>query len=105
MNELLPPEAVVRLDDPQTGLRGFIVLHSTVLGPAAGGCRLWHYADEAAASEDALRLAAGMTMKNALAGLPLGGGKAVLILPRRRSAARSCSRRSVARSQRSTGAM
>lgn len=81
MNELLPPEAVVRLDDPQTGLRGFIVLHSTVLGPAAGGCRLWHYADEAAASEDALRLAAGMTMKNALAGLPLGGGKAVLMLP------------------------
>lgn len=81
MNELMPPEAVVRLDDPQSGLRGFIVLHSTALGPAAGGCRLWRYADEAAASEDALRLAAGMTMKNALAGLPLGGGKAVLMLP------------------------
>jgi leucine dehydrogenase len=81
MDELMPPEAVVRLDDPQTGLRGFIVLHSTALGPAAGGCRLWRYADEASASEDALRLAAGMTMKNALAGLPLGGGKAVLMLP------------------------
>ena len=81
VNELMPPESVVRLDDPQSGLRGFIVLHSTALGPAAGGCRLWRYADEAAASEDALRLAAGMTMKNALAGLPLGGGKAVLMLP------------------------
>ncbi|MFV0623575.1 Glu/Leu/Phe/Val dehydrogenase [Sphingomonas sp. ac-8] len=81
MNDLMPPETVVRLDDPHSGLRGFIVLHSTALGPAAGGCRLWRYADEAAASEDALRLAAGMTMKNALAGLPLGGGKAVLMLP------------------------
>lgn len=81
VNELMPPEAVVRLDDPQSGLRGFIVLHSTALGPAAGGCRLWRYADDVTASKDALRLAAGMTMKNALAGLPMGGGKAVLMLP------------------------
>jgi leucine dehydrogenase len=81
VEDLLPPESVVRLNDPESGLRGFIVIHSTVLGPAAGGCRLWQYADEAAASIDALRLASGMTMKNALAGLPLGGGKAVLMLP------------------------
>lgn len=81
MTDLLPPESVVRLDDPASGLQGFIVIHSTALGPAAGGCRLWRYADDAAAGADALRLAAGMTMKNALAGLPLGGGKAVLTLP------------------------
>lgn len=77
----LPPEAVVRLDDPVAGLRGYIVVHSTALGPAAGGCRLWHYAGDAAAAAEALRLASGMTFKNALAGLPLGGGKAVLMLP------------------------
>jgi len=71
---------MARLDDPASGLGGFIAVHSTALGPAASGCRLWRYPDEGAASGDALRLAVGMTMKNALAGLPLGG-KAVLMLP------------------------
>jgi leucine dehydrogenase len=76
-----PPEQVVRLHDPASGLDGVIALHSTHLGPAAGGCRLWTYPDPAAAIGDALRLAEGMSYKNALAGLPLGGGKAVLRRP------------------------
>lgn len=69
------------LNDEDSGLSGVIVLHSTALGPAAGGCRLWHYANHAAAAADAERLAEGMSFKNALAGLPLGGGKAVLRRP------------------------
>ena len=76
-----PPEEVVRLDDPASGLRGLIVLHSTSLGPAAGGCRVWRYAADADASKDALRLAEGMSYKNALADLPFGGGKAVICEP------------------------
>ncbi len=75
------PEQVVRLHDAATGLDGVVVLHSTRLGPAAGGCRFWSYPDADAAGEDALRLAQGMSYKNALAGLPLGGGKAVLRRP------------------------
>ncbi|SEM92866.1 leucine dehydrogenase [Sphingomonas gellani] len=74
----VPPEDVVPFRDPDTGIAGTIVLHSTALGPAAGGCRLWRYASDEHATADALRLAEGMTLKNALAGLPLGGGKAVL---------------------------
>ena len=77
----VPPEAVHVVSDPASGLEGVIVLHSTRRGPAAGGCRLWRYADRAAMTADALRLAEGMTYKNALADLPLGGGKAVLNLP------------------------
>ena len=69
------------LDDPASGLSGAIVIYSTALGPAAGGCRLWHYDSASAGHEDALRLAEGMAYKNAMAGLPLGGGKAVLRLP------------------------
>lgn len=76
-----PPEAVHVLNDPEPVLEGAIVLHSTKLGPAAGGCRLWRYADMRAANTDALRLAEGMAYKNALADLPLGGGKAVLKMP------------------------
>lgn len=76
-----PPEAVHVISDAASGLEGIIVLHSTRLGPAAGGCRLWHYPLAAAATTDALRLAEGMTYKNALADLPFGGGKAVLQLP------------------------
>ena len=75
------PCEIVRLDDPDAGLEGVIVLHSTRLGPAAGGCRIWPYADMAEATADALRLAEGMTYKNALAGLPFGGGKAVIRRP------------------------
>jgi leucine dehydrogenase len=75
------PSEIVRLDDLDTGLEGLIVIHSTRLGPGAGGCRLWAYADMAEATTDALRLAEGMTYKNALAGLPFGGGKAVIRKP------------------------
>jgi leucine dehydrogenase len=65
--------------DESIEYRGVIVIHSTRLGPAAGGIRFWKYAGEDAAVEDALRLARGMTYKNALAGLPLGGGKSIII--------------------------
>ena len=77
----LAPERIVRIEDPASGLEGVIVIHSSRIGPAAGGCRLWHYPDAAALERDALRLAAGMSCKNALAGLPFGGGKAVLRRP------------------------
>ncbi|MDF1717666.1 MAG: Glu/Leu/Phe/Val dehydrogenase dimerization domain-containing protein [Antarcticimicrobium sp.] len=72
-------EQVLRVRDADSGLSGIIAIHSTQLGPAAGGLRMRSYADEAAALEDALRLSRGMTFKNAAAGLPLGGGKAVII--------------------------
>jgi len=75
------PEQILCLSDEASGLSGFIVVHSTRLGPAAGGCRLWRYATDADAVADALRLAEGMTYKNALAGLPFGGGKAVIRMP------------------------
>ena len=74
-------QRVHTLHDEASGLRGAIVIDSTVLGPAAGGCRLWHYADDAALLTDARRLARGMSYKNALAGLPVGGGKAVIARP------------------------
>lgn len=76
-----PPHEVVRVEDARSGLDAWIVLHSTTLGPAAGGCRLWRYPSESAAADDACRLAEGMSYKNALAGLPLGGGKAVIRRP------------------------
>jgi leucine dehydrogenase len=69
------------INDPKRSAHGVIALHSTALGPAAGGCRLWHYASDQNALEDAMRLARGMSYKNAMAGLPLGGGKAVLRRP------------------------
>ena len=72
-------EAVCRVEDPASGLTGFIAIHSTQLGPAAGGLRMRPYASESDALEDVLRLSEGMTYKNAAAGLPLGGGKAVII--------------------------
>lgn len=78
-----PPEAVHVIRHEASGLDGVIVLHSTRLGPAAGGCRFWHYPDPATATRDAMRLAEGMAYKNALADLPLGGGKAVLRIPRK----------------------
>jgi len=65
--------------DARTGLRAIIAIHSTRLGPAAGGCRMWPYATTAEAVADVLRLSRGMSYKNAMAGLPLGGGKAVII--------------------------
>lgn len=63
----------------KTGLTAIIALHSTHLGPGAGGTRFWHYADPAGAMRDALRLSRGMSYKNAMAGLPMGGGKAVIL--------------------------
>lgn len=72
-------EAVYQVSDPHSGLSGFIALHSTRLGPAAGGLRMREYDSAQAALEDVLNLSRGMTYKNAAAGLPLGGGKAVII--------------------------
>ena len=66
-------------NDTATGLRAVIAIHSTALGPATGGLRMWTYADEQDAIMDALRLARGMTYKYAAAGVNLGGGKAVII--------------------------
>ncbi len=78
-------EAVQFVTDAASGLRAVIALHSTHLGPAAGGSRFWHYADPADAVTDALRLSRGMSFKNAMAGLPLGGGKAVILADAARS--------------------
>ncbi len=72
-------EQVVFCHDEKTGLKAIIAVHSTVLGPAAGGCRMWAYRDDDAALCDVLRLSKGMSYKNAMAGLNLGGGKAVII--------------------------
>ncbi|WP_180899045.1 Leu/Phe/Val dehydrogenase [Martelella soudanensis] len=73
-------ETVVFARDQASGLRAIIALHSTRLGPATGGCRLWAYDSEADALKDALRLSRGMSFKNAAAGLNLGGGKGVIML-------------------------
>lgn len=71
-------EGVHAFHDAQSGLKCVIALHSTALGPAAGGCRMWKYADDNAMLTDALRLSQGMSFKNAMADLPLGGGKSVI---------------------------
>jgi len=65
--------------DAPSGLRAIIAVHSTALGPGAGGCRRWTYASDADALTDALRLSRGMTYKNAVAELPFGGAKAVIL--------------------------
>lgn len=72
-------ENVVFVRDAETGLSAIIAIHNTNRGPGLGGCRVWPYETAAAALTDALRLSRGMTYKNALAGLDLGGGKAVII--------------------------
>ncbi|MFF5995454.1 Glu/Leu/Phe/Val dehydrogenase [Lysinibacillus sp. KU-BSD001] len=72
-------EQLVICQDQESGLKAIIAIHDTTLGPALGGCRMWTYASEEEAIEDALRLARGMTYKNAAAGLNLGGGKTVII--------------------------
>jgi valine dehydrogenase (NAD+) len=72
-------EQVVFCSDPESGLRAIIAIHSTALGPALGGTRFYPYPSEAAALADVLALARGMSYKNSLAGLDLGGGKAVII--------------------------
>jgi len=77
---------------PRSGCFCFVAVHSTARGPALGGCRMWRYDDTRAAMRDALRLSRAMTYKSAVAGLPLGGGKGVIMLtgpidPRARKAA------------------
>ncbi|WP_071395702.1 Leu/Phe/Val dehydrogenase [Bacillus tuaregi] len=72
-------EQLLFCQDQTSGLKAIIAIHDTTLGPALGGARMWTYATEAEAIEDALRLARGMTYKNAAAGLNLGGGKTVII--------------------------
>src|ERR1700741_3951067 len=79
MREFDNHELVLFGHDAPTGLHAIIAIHSTTLGPAAGGCRMWPYATTAAAVAAVLGLSRGMSYKNAMAGLPLGGGKAVII--------------------------
>ncbi|HNC43205.1 MAG TPA: Glu/Leu/Phe/Val dehydrogenase dimerization domain-containing protein, partial [Acidobacteriota bacterium] len=78
-------EQLVFAQDSNIGYKAIIAIHSTALGPAVGGTRFWNYQSEEEAIIDALRLARGMTYKNALAGLQLGGGKSVLIGDNRRT--------------------
>src|SRR3546814_19910987 len=72
-------EHVHMFRDRVSGLTAVIAVHSTHLGPGAGGVRYWHYPQRAAAITDALRLSRGMSYKNAMAGLPMGGGKGVIL--------------------------
>lgn len=72
-------ERVVFCHDAETGLKAIIAIHSTALGPAAGGTRLWSYGNDDEALHDVLRLSQGMSYKNAMAGLKFGGGKAVML--------------------------
>ncbi|MBO1270151.1 Glu/Leu/Phe/Val dehydrogenase [Shewanella sp. 4t3-1-2LB] len=72
-------EQVVFCRDEESGLKAIIAVHNTLLGPAFGGCRMWNYHSDDEALTDVLRLSKGMTYKNALAGLAMGGGKAVII--------------------------
>ena len=73
-------EQVVFAHDAAAGLRAVIAIHDTTLGPALGGCRIWTYPGEAEAVIDVLPLSRGMSYKAALAGLPLGGGKSVVMV-------------------------
>ncbi|MEL7012052.1 MAG: Glu/Leu/Phe/Val dehydrogenase dimerization domain-containing protein [Pseudomonadota bacterium] len=82
ITEETPPDGYERLvfaKDDESGLIAYICIHSTACGPAAGGCRMWNYDTLEDARTDALRLAQGMTAKNALAGIGLGGGKSVIV--------------------------
>ncbi|HEX9085842.1 MAG TPA: Glu/Leu/Phe/Val dehydrogenase [Gemmatimonadaceae bacterium] len=72
-------EEIVMCSDPSVGYKGILAVHSTKLGPALGGTRFWQYATDEEAITDALRLSRGMTYKNAVAGLNLGGGKSIII--------------------------
>ncbi len=72
-------EQIVHCFDKATGLKAIVAIHSTALGPAMGGTRIWNYTSDAEALTDAIRLARGMTYKSAISGLNVGGGKAVLI--------------------------
>ena len=74
-------ERVLVVRGPRSGLQITVAVHSTRLGPALGGCRMWHYDSGEEALADALRLSEAMTLKNAAAGLPAGGGKSVIRVP------------------------
>jgi leucine dehydrogenase len=76
-----PPHERIVFGTDRCGLRSIIAIHNTSRGPAFGGCRMWKYESDHAALTDALRLSQGMTLKNALANLPFGGGKAVILAP------------------------
>ncbi|HLO20584.1 MAG TPA: Glu/Leu/Phe/Val dehydrogenase dimerization domain-containing protein [Sphingomicrobium sp.] len=78
-------EAIHFITNDECGLRAIVAIHSTHLGPAAGGARFWHYAKDEDALVDALRLSRGMSYKNAMAGLPLGGGKSVILASEERT--------------------
>lgn len=78
-------ELVQLVHDRTSGLTAIIAVHSTHCGPAAGGTRFWHYNDPAGAMRDVLRLSRGMSYKNAMAGLPMGGGKAVILADEQRT--------------------
>lgn len=77
--ETMGHEQVAFCHDQETGLKAIIAVHSTVLGPALGGTRMWNYASDAEAIKDVLRLSRGMTYKASISGLNLGGGKAVIM--------------------------
>jgi len=72
-------DQILFCSDNQTGLKAIIAIHDTTLGPALGGTRMWSYDNELEALNDVLRLSRGMTYKNAISDLALGGGKAVII--------------------------
>ena len=72
-------EKILFCQDKKSGLKAIIAVHNTVCGPALGGTRMWNYVNDQAALTDVMRLSRGMTYKNALSGLNLGGGKAVII--------------------------
>ena len=75
-------EGVYSFSDPASGLKTFIAVHNTNRGPASGGTRFWEYTNDAEALTDVLRLSRAMSYKNAMAEIPLGGGKGVIIRPR-----------------------
>ena len=79
MMEPMEHEQVMYFNDKETGLKGIIGVHNTVLGPSLGGCRIWNYEHENEALWDVLRLSRGMTFKSSISGINLGGGKAVII--------------------------
>lgn len=77
--ENMEHEQLLFFNDNKTGLKGIIAIHNSVLGPALGGTRLWHYTNEQEAINDVLRLSRGMSFKSSISGIHLGGGKAVII--------------------------
>lgn len=86
-------EQILFCQDKATGLKAIIAIHNTVLGPSLGGTRMWNYTNEGEALKDVLRLSRGMTYKSSLAGLNLGGGKAVIIGDSRKQKSEALMRR------------